>query len=80
MMIDAGRGILYSALKTLQAKWDGVEPHWQDAMRHQFIEQVWEPLQQRTAEALEAIDQMQVLLSQMRRDCEGTNYDIFQGE
>ena len=49
-----------------QARWDGVEQHWQDAMRHQFVEQVWEPLQQRTAEALEAVDQMQALLAQIR--------------
>jgi hypothetical protein len=79
MMLDAGRGIIASALKTLEARWDVVEPRWQDAMRLQFVRQVWEPLHAQLAAALEAVDAMQVHLYQMRRECEGTNYDIHQG-
>ena len=80
MMLDAGRSILYSALKNLKAKWDGVEPLWHDTMRRQFVQEVWEPLQKNSAITLEAIDQLEVMLIQMRRECEGQTDDIFQGE
>jgi hypothetical protein len=77
MNLDGGRARLYSALKTLQAHWDNTEPHWQDAMKHQFVEQILTPLQDQTAAALQAIDQMEVILHQMRRDCEGDSFDIY---
>jgi hypothetical protein len=80
MSLEGGRGRLYSALKTLQARWDGTEPHWQDIMKLQFVEQILTPLQEQTASTLEAIDRMETILHQMRRDCEGNNYDIYGGE
>lgn len=76
MSLDAGRGRLYNALKTLQGHWDLTEPHWNDAMRVQFVEQVLTPLQDFSAAALQAIDQMEIVLNQMRRDCEGSHFDI----
>jgi hypothetical protein len=76
MNLEGGRARLYAALKTLQSHWDNTEPHWQDTMKAQFVEQLWTPLQMQTAAALEAIDQMDVLLHQMRRDCEGSSFDI----
>jgi len=76
MRLDTGRGMLHEALQTLQAHWDETSPYWQDAMRIQFVEQVWEPLQQRVASALEATDQLQVLLNQMRHECEGDDSSI----
>jgi hypothetical protein len=75
-MLDAGRGMIYSALKALQAKWNATEPHWQDTMRVQFAEEVWTPLQGQTEQALDALDQLEVFLRQMGRECEGTTYDI----
>jgi hypothetical protein len=69
--------MLYSALQNVQAHWDGTSSYWQDAMRIQFVEQVWEPLQQTVKNALEAIDQLQVALNQMRRDCDGNDFNIF---
>ncbi len=77
MRLEAGRGMLYSALQNLQAHWDAASPYWQDSMRVQFVEQVWEPLQQQVKTALEAIDQLQVLLNQMRHDCEGSDFNIY---
>lgn len=69
MRLEAGRGMLHSALQTLQAHWEATTPYWQDAMRVQFVEQVWEPLVQQVSNTLEAIDQLQVALNQMRHDC-----------
>lgn len=80
MNLDAGHGALSAALKTLAAKWDGVEPFWQDAMKQQFVEKVWEPLLKYCNNTLEAIDQMQVILVQMKRDCEDASSDVLQGD
>jgi hypothetical protein len=80
MNLDGGRGRLYSALKTLQARWDSTEPYWHDTMKVQFVEQTLTPLQEQAAAVLESVAQMDVLLHQMRRDCEGTNFDIYGGE
>lgn len=79
MTLDGGRGTLSSAMKTLLIKWDIVEPYWQDAMRHQFVKEVLTPVRDQTARLMGAIDQMQVLLTQMQRDCEGISYDIHEG-
>jgi hypothetical protein len=77
MSLQEGRGRLYSSLKTLQAHWDQTEPHWRDTMKVQFIEQILTPLQEQTTAALQAVDRMDLILHQMRRDCEGNNYDIY---
>lgn len=76
MKLDAGRAMLHSALQTLQIHWDNTDPHWQDVMREQFSREVREPLAQQVAVALEAIDQLQVVLDQMRRDCEADDHDL----
>jgi hypothetical protein len=76
MSLQGGRGRLYGALQALQARWDRTDPHWQDTMKAAFVEQVLTPLQEQTFIALEAIDQMDTILHAMRRECEGSNYDI----
>jgi hypothetical protein len=70
---------LYSALKVLQGRWDQTEPYWQDVIKAQFVEELLTPLQEQTAAALQAIDQMDVILHRMRRDCEGNAFDIHVG-
>jgi hypothetical protein len=77
MSLHGGRDLLYNALKTLQAHWDNTDPYWQDAMKQQFVEQILTPLQDHTAAGLGAIDQMEAILTQMRLDCEGNQFDIF---
>lgn len=77
MNLDAGRSKLYSAMKTLTARWEATDLHWQDSMRRQFEEESWIPLEDLTAAALGAIDQMSTVLHQMRRECEGFSYDIY---
>jgi hypothetical protein len=77
MSLDGGRGRLYAALKTLEARWDSTEPHWRDVMKVQFVEQILTPLQDQTADALQAITQMDVILHQMRRDCGSNTFDLY---
>jgi hypothetical protein len=76
MSLQGGRGRLFGALQSLQSRWDTTEPHWQDTIKGQFVEQILTPLQDQTTAALQAIDQMDVILSAMRRECEGSNFDI----
>jgi hypothetical protein len=80
MILDGGQGMLSSALKTIRARWDSVEVHWQDLQRQQFVEQVWQPLQENSEKVLEAANRLEVMLSQMRRECEGTSVDIHSGD
>jgi hypothetical protein len=79
MSLQDGRGRLYSALKSLQSRWDSTEPQWRDVMKVQFVEQILTPLQEQAAAALQAVDQMDALLHQMRRDCGGDGFDIHGG-
>jgi len=71
MRLDAGRSRLYSALKDLLAKWDQIEPTWNDVMRQEFEAKVLEPLTQSSEEALRAMDALAQVLTTMRNDCEG---------
>jgi hypothetical protein len=80
MSLQEGRGQLYSALKTLQARWDQTDPSWHDTMKVQFVEQILTPLQEQTAATLQAIDRMDDIFQQMRRDCEGNPFDIYGNE
>jgi hypothetical protein len=77
MSLDGGRDHLAGLLKTLLSYWDHASPYWQDTMKVQFLDQVLTPLEEQTAVALQAIDRMDVILRQMRRDCEGSHFDIF---
>lgn len=80
MTLDGGHAMLASALKNLQARWEDISVHWQDETRKQFVVQLWEPLLDGTEKVLKVIDQLQVLLNQMRRECEGTRVDLHSGE
>jgi hypothetical protein len=77
MSLEAGRAKLYSALKTLQTRWDAAEPYWRDVMKAQFVEQTLTPLQEQADAALRGVDQMEVVLQQMSRDCAGDQFDIY---
>jgi hypothetical protein len=46
-------------------------------MKVQFVEQILTPLQDQTADALQAIAQMDVILHQMRRDCGSNTFDLY---
>jgi hypothetical protein len=79
MTLGGGRDRLSSSLKTLQSLWESTEPNWRDAMKVKFVEEILTPLEENTAAAMQAIDRMEVVLNQMRLECEGNRFDIFGG-
>lgn len=72
MKVDAGRGRLYDAQKTLRAKWDETAETWNDQVRAEFEERVWGPLDQFTTDGLRAVDRLARILNECRRACEGS--------
>ena len=71
MKVDAGRGKLYDAQKVLRHHWDEVSEMWNDPVRVEFEEKVWQPLDQDTSETLRAIDRLAQILNECRRACSG---------
>ena len=71
MKVDAGRGKLYDAQKVLRQRWDEVSEKWTDAVRAEFEEQTWAPLDQLASEELRAIDRLARILTECRRACSG---------
>ena len=74
MRFGATRSQIYDAQKTARARWEGTADEWDDAVRHEHEEQVWEPLDRAVSDALRAIDQLAVLFTQIRRECEYPGY------
>jgi hypothetical protein len=70
MKFGASRSQLYDAQKTGRARWDVAIDDWQDESRQHFEETVWAPLDQMVTDALRGIDQLSVLFTQIRQDCE----------
>lgn len=71
MRLDAGRSKLYSSLKDLKSRWELVEPTWNDPIRHDFEERIFDPIVTMSEDALRAIDALAQVLTEMRNDCEG---------
>ena len=72
MKFGAHRGLLYDAQKSAHARWESTEEVWHDSARQEFERQIWEPMDDLIAENLRAIDQLAVIFSQVRQDCEYT--------
>lgn len=70
MRFGTTRSQIYDAQKTAQAHWYATAEEWDDAVRHEHAENVWHPLDQTVSEALAAIDQLTVLFTQVRHECE----------
>lgn len=71
MRVDAGRGKLYDAQKVIRHQWDEVSEIWNDTMRVEFEEKIWEPLDQFTSEGMRAIDRLSRVFTECRRACSG---------
>lgn len=69
MSLDAGRGALTKAYKSLQERWLDVQRYWHDAVQKEFAEEHWEPLGPRVVGVLAASDRLGQILLQMERDC-----------
>ncbi len=72
MKFGASRSQLYDAQKTARARWESTVETWNDDSRRQFEEAVWEPLDRMVSDALRGVDQLSVLFTQIRQDCEFT--------
>src|SRR5262249_11817676 len=65
-----GRGKLYGVLKDLRFKWDELESKWDDPVRKDFEEQVWEPLVAQSQNAIRAMDRLSQIMMQMQNECQ----------
>jgi hypothetical protein len=72
MKFGASRSQLYDAQKTARARWESAAETWNDATRRDFEETIWEPLDALVSNALRAVDQLSVVFTQVRQDCEFT--------
>jgi hypothetical protein len=70
MRFDTTRSQVYDAQKTARAHWSATAEEWDDQVRREHGETVWEPLDQNVSDTLRAIDQLSVLFSQIRTECE----------
>ena len=69
MNLTTGRTQLYSALKTLRLRWGETKEVWTDAVRKDFEEDFFVPLDQQVLTTLRAIDRLSEIISEMRQQC-----------
>jgi hypothetical protein len=74
MRFGATRSQIYDAQKTARARWDGTETDWNDPVRREHGETIVEPLDALVGDTLRAIDQLAVLFTQIRQECEYPGY------
>ncbi len=65
-----GRGKLYGTLKDLRLRWEDTERIWDDPVRRDFEENVWNPLVEQSLAAIRGIDRLDQVLRQMQHECE----------
>lgn len=70
MRVGANRSQLFDAQKSARARWQTLQDVWDDVARREFEETTWLPLDQHVSELLRAIDQLSVLFTQIRNECE----------
>ena len=69
MTLDTGRYQLYAAMKSLRERWEQTHETWRDAIRRQFTEDYWDPLELRVQSALAAIDRLAQVMNRAREEC-----------
>ncbi len=70
MGMPESRGKIASSTKDLFSLWANTKLQWNDANALQFEETVLRVLEQDVRQATQAMDQMSVLLGQIRRECD----------
>jgi hypothetical protein len=70
MRFGATRSQIYDSQKTARAKWEATADHWDDHVRQEFHDNTFEPLDKTVTDVLRAIDQVSVLFTQIRTECE----------
>ncbi|HLL89248.1 MAG TPA: hypothetical protein VK324_08085 [Tepidisphaeraceae bacterium] len=69
MGVSEGRANLAEAAKKLVEKWAETRSSWDDVRAREFEARVLVPLQADVKAAVGAMDNLDVLLNQVRRDC-----------
>ena len=70
MGVHESRGNLAKAIKELMLRWRDTRAVWDDARAEQFEQQYLRQLEADLRVAGSAMDQMGILIQQVRRDCE----------
>ncbi len=70
MKFGATRSQIYDAQKTARAKWNETLDTWNDPVHAKHGEETVEPLDDAVSNELRAIDQLSVLFTQIRQECE----------
>jgi hypothetical protein len=74
MRFGTTRSQIYDAQKTARAHWQETGDDWDDEVRREHEEHVWEPLDRTVSDTLRAVDQLAILLTQVRHECEYPGY------
>ena len=70
MGVYESRGQLAKLMKELNDKWADTKMDWDDVVSDHFEKRFMNPLEADLRNATGAMDQMALLLSQIRRDCQ----------
>jgi hypothetical protein len=65
-----GRGKLYGSLKDMRILWDETEKFWNDEVRQNFEEKIFDPLVQQCQSAIRAMNRVAQLMAQVQNECE----------
>ncbi len=68
--LDTSAAHLRDAMDELQIAWQQTGDYWQDSVSQNYCEKHLEPIGPAVKKSLEAVGQMQQLLSQVYRECE----------
>lgn len=75
MKFGSSRSRLDDAQLTARARWDEAAETWGDAVRREFERDVWVPLDDHVSAVLRAVDQLTLIFTQVRDDCEFRPHD-----
>ena len=70
MGVYESRGQLAKLMKELNDKWGDTKADWDDVVSERFEKRFISPLDADLRNAMAAMDQMALLLSQIKRDCQ----------
>ncbi|MCS7089405.1 MAG: hypothetical protein RMN51_06620 [Verrucomicrobiota bacterium] len=68
--MTGARNRLYALLQELRSEWDQTRSFWTDAKAVEFEQQYLNELTRQVHQAIAALETLEQILQQMRRDCE----------
>ena len=69
MSLNVSQSLLQQSTRELTLKWQNTRDRWDDDVRRQFQERYLEPIEPKVRAALSAMNDMQDLVQQARRQC-----------